>query len=72
MANLTVNVRFNGQNYTAVYNSNTGYYEVDIKAPDTGGVYLTEVIYNDPGGISYTDFKSIQILAKEEIKINKN
>ena len=72
MANLTVNVRFNGQNYTAVYNSNTGYYEVDIKAPNIGGVYLTEVIYNDSGGISYTDFKSVQILAKEEIKLNQN
>lgn len=33
MNNLTIN--FNGQGYIAIYNEQTGYYEVDITAPST-------------------------------------
>ena len=35
-------VSFNGHDYLATYNSQTGYYEVQIEAPETGGIYTAE------------------------------
>lgn len=72
MARLNVNVQFNGQSYTAVYNSQTGYYEVDITSPSNGGVYLADITFNDFFDDTYTDSKSIQVLSKETIKFDQN
>ena len=38
---LTIN--FNNKNYTAIYNKQTGYYEINLIAPETGGIYETEI-----------------------------
>lgn len=72
MARLTVNVQFNGQSYTAVYNSTTGYYELELTSPNNGGVYLAEVTFNDFFDEEYTESKSIQVLVKERIKFDQN
>ena len=65
-------INFNGQNYIATYNSQSGYYETQITAPDIGGIYQAEVTYTDILNTKYTDSKTIQIWAKEEIKIETN
>lgn len=65
-------ISFNGQNYTAIYNEQTGYYEVQITAPNTGGIYQAEITYTDILNTEYTDSKAIQILAKEAVKIETN
>lgn len=67
MRKLTV--KFNNQNYIATFNSQSGYYELDLLAPNPGGIYNTEVEYIDLLGQSYEDTKAIQVLAKEKIKI---
>ena len=67
MKKLTV--KFNNQNYIATFNSQSGYYELDLLAPNPGGIYNAEVEYIDLLGQSYEDTKSIQVLAKEKIKI---
>ena len=64
-----VTIIFNGQNYTATYNEQSGYYEVEITAPNTGGIYQTEITYTDILNTEYTDSKTIQIWAKEAVKI---
>lgn len=62
-------VRFNKQDYIAKYNEQTGYYEVNLQAPQIGGIYKTEIEFTDLWGQSYEDELTIQVLAQEEIKI---
>ena len=62
-------VRFNEQDYIAKYNEQTGYYEVNLQAPQIGGIYKTEIEFTDLWGQSYEDELTIQVLAQEEIKI---
>jgi len=70
MGEMTIN--FNGQNYTAVYNEQSGYYEVQITAPNTGGIYQVVITYTDILNTEYTDSRAIQIWAKEAVKIETN
>lgn len=65
-------ISFNGQDYIPVYNAQTGYYELELTAPTTGGIYNAEISFTDLFGQSYTDTKAIQIWAKEQIKVEKN
>lgn len=70
MNEMTIN--FNGKNYIAKYNEQTGYYEVNLEAPEIGGIYEADITYTDLFGQSYTDTQVIQILAKEKVKIETN
>ena len=70
MSNMTIS--FNGQNYLATYNPQTGYYEADIQAPEIGGIYNANITFTDLAGEVCTDTKVLQILAKERIKIETN
>ena len=70
MNEMTIN--FNGQNYKAVYNKQSGYYEINLEAPISGGIYNTEIEFTDLLGQSYEDTKTVQIWAKEQIKIETN
>jgi len=70
MWELTVN--YNGQNYTAIYNEQTGFYELELTAPQIGGVYETEITYTDIWNEQYTDELAIQIWAKQELKIERS
>ena len=60
-----VQVTFNETTYTLVKNVQTGYYEIEIEAPSTGGIYTAEVEFTDILGNTYTLDKDIQILKKE-------
>lgn len=70
MSNMTID--FNGQSYLATCNPQTGYYEVDIQAPEVGGVYNADITFTDYVGEVSTDSKTLQIWAKEKIKIETN
>lgn len=70
MNEMTIN--FNEQNYIAKYNEQTGYYEVNLEAPQIGGIYNTDIKFTDLFGQSYEDTQVIQIWAKEKIKIETN
>lgn len=72
MARLDVSIEFNGQTYNAVYNNETGYYEVDLVSPSVGGIYPVDVTFYDFFNTEYTDTKNIQVLSKKEIKLNQN
>lgn len=65
-------ISFNGQNYIAKYNKQTGYYEVNLKAPEQGGIYEADISFTDLYGQNYEDKQIIQIWAKEKIKIETN
>lgn len=65
-------VTFNNQNYIATYNSQTGYYELELIAPETGGIYKTQIEFTDLYLQLYESELAIQIWAKEIIKIETN
>lgn len=64
-------IKYNGKEYAAEYNSQTEYYEVNLNAPNMGGIYNTEVEFTDLLEQKYVEQKVVQVLAKEKIK-NKN
>lgn len=70
MNDMTIN--FNGQDYIAQYNQQSGYYEIDLTAPLEGGIYKADIIFTDLLGQTYEDNKTVQIWAKEQIKIETN
>ena len=40
-------IKFNEQDYLVQYNEQTGYYEIDLKAPETGGIYESEIKFTN-------------------------
>lgn len=69
---MGVTITFNDQDYAAYYNEQTGYYEVEITAPNIGGIYEAEITYLDSIGETATAIQPVQVWAKEEIKIETN
>lgn len=65
-------LKFNGENYIALYNKQSGYYEIDLTAPNKGGIYNTDIIFTDIFEKKYQDSQSIQVWSKEEVKIETN
>lgn len=63
---------FNEQTYVALYNQQTGYYEIEIEAPTTGGVYVADISYVDVWGDVITDSIPVQVISKPPIKIETN
>ena len=63
---------FNEQTYVALYNQQTGYYEIEIEAPTTGGVYIADISYVDIWGDVITDSVPVQVISKPPIKIETN
>lgn len=70
MGEMTIS--FNGQTYTATYNEQTGYYEAQLTAPNVGGIYQANITYTDSLDIDFNDNKTLQIFAKEELKVDIN
>ena len=65
-------VTFNNENYVATYNAQTDYYELELQAPNTGGIYNAEIEFTDLYEQTYEDTVVIQVWAKEPIKIETN
>ena len=65
-------IRFNGNDYLATYNSETGYYEAEIQAPETGGIYTAEYTITNVFGQRLEDSQNVQVFAKEQLKLNMN
>lgn len=67
---MDLRITFNGEEYTLTYNKQSGYYEIELQAPNTGGVYNVDVEFTDLFGGEYEATKPIQVFAKEPIKID--
>lgn len=65
-------ITFNNQNYVATYNFQTGYYELELTAPDAGGIYTAEIEFTDLYLQKYEDSIDVQVWIKEPIKIETN
>ena len=62
-------INYNGNNYNVTYNPSSGYYEIELQAPNQGGMYNVGVTFTDLFETEYNDTKSIRVLAEESIKI---
>ena len=65
-------VNFNNENYVMTYNEQTGYYELELQAPDVGGIYTAEVSFTDLYEDLYQASVPVQVWAKEPIIIETN
>ena len=65
-------VTFNNENYIATYNEQTGYYELELTAPSTGGIYTAEIEFTDLYLQTYEDSVDIQVWAKQPVVIETN
>ena len=63
---------FNGEDYVATYNKQSGYYEIELTAPNKGGIYNADITFTDIFEKQYKDIQPIQIWTKETIKIETN
>lgn len=63
---MGVKAKFNNKEYELIYNSQSGFYEIEIEAPKVGGVYNVEVIFKDLLGNIEESNKKIQIWSKEK------
>lgn len=66
MSKKIVTIQFNNNKYTAKYNETTDEYELELEAPDTGGIYNVQVEYTN-GYIN--DFKNLDIRILKEIPL---
>ena len=65
-------VEFNGENYVMNYNNQTDYFELEIKAPDVGGIYDAVVRFTDLYNTTYRETVPVQVWAKAPIVIEMN
>lgn len=63
-------ITFNNQDYTLTYNSQTGYYEIELTAPQTGGIYEVEATFTDLFNEEYENSQVIQVLATQKIELD--
>ena len=42
---MSVKATFNNIEYDLVYNEQSGFYEIEIEAPKTGGIYNAEITF---------------------------
>lgn len=66
---MELRVTFNEEEYTLTYNSQSGYYEIELQAPNIGGIYNADIEFTDLFDNEYEATQPIQILAKTPIKI---
>ena len=72
MSELEMQVTFNETVYTLVYNPQSGFYEIELTAPSTGGIYNAAIEFEDLLGDSYTATKVVQVLTKQPLEIEQN
>lgn len=63
---MGVKASFNNKVYDLIYNSQSGFYEIEIEAPSIGGVYSAEITFEDLIQNIEISTKKIQIWAKEK------
>lgn len=66
MANIVI--EFNNKRYNAIYNKNTDEYEVELTAPEVGGIYNAEITYTEDSKAENTSI-DVRILKRKPLKI---
>lgn len=61
---MALTIDFNGNTYSATFNVQTGYFELNLTAPETGGVYQIDATYVDVFDQVSTAQDFIRVLAE--------
>jgi len=59
---MALSLTFNGTTYTPTYNTQTGYFEINLTAPETGGIYQADATYTDVFGQVSTAQEIIRVI----------
>lgn len=70
--NNQLTISFDNKDYVAIYNNQTGYYELQLTAPEIGGIYNADITFRNLYGEVYEDTIPVQVWAKEAVKIETN
>lgn len=65
-------IKFNGKEYLATYNKETGYYEIEVRAPAAGGEHETNITFSDIFESEFNKDVNIPILAPKKIDVQIN
>lgn len=68
---MIVRANFNNQEYNLIYNPQSGYYEIELQTPETGGIFETKITATDILENQKESNIKIQILAKEKVETAK-
>ncbi len=68
---MKTTIILNNKVYELKYNSQSGYYEIEVEAPEIGGVYEVNANFIDLLDHSYENSKKLQVLEKQ-VKTNIN
>lgn len=63
-------IEYNGTAYPVTYNEQSGYYEIELTAPATGGIYPIDITYDDFWEEEYTATYDLQVFAKKPIEFD--
>lgn len=61
---MPLSIEFNENTYSATYNAQTGYFELNLTAPEIGGVYQIDAQYTDYEGEISTATDFIRVIQK--------
>ena len=63
---MSVKLTFDSKEYELIYNEQSGLYEIELEAPNVGGIYNSEITFKDLMENVENSTKKIQIWAKEK------
>lgn len=69
---MKVSIEFDENNYDLKHNPDNNYFELELKAPSTGGIYTINISAINIFGQSIKETKKVQILAIKEEKAENN
>lgn len=65
-----LSIEYKGTTYPVSYNSQSGYYEIELQADSTGGIYPIDITYEDIFNDEYTSTYDLQVFAKKPITLD--
>ena len=63
---MNIKATFDNKEFELIYNKQSGFYEIELEAPQAGGIYNVEITLKDLIENTETLTKKIQILTKEK------
>ena len=63
---MSFKISFNNKEYDFIYNEQSGFYEIELEAPKTGGIYEAEIIFEDLLKNKEVIKRKVQIFEKEK------
>lgn len=63
-------INFNNKDYVLNFNDQSGFYEIELTAPEIGGMYEVKAAFTDLFNVEYESSQIIQIFAMQKMKLD--